>query len=88
MNLKNYIKRKKNKFFLRFFRLFENRRRGIQSIYLNNGVYNAMNYLLFQKYINNRSHKERKNKLNIIRTKKKIVVAFQVWNLGKWKCDS
>lgn len=47
-----------------------------------------MCYLLYQKYINKKSHKDRKKKINLVRAKQKIVVVFQVWNLGKWKCDS
>lgn len=88
MNIKKLFKRIVNGCFTRFFCRFEKRRRGILSIYLNIGVYEAMCYLLCQKYINKKSHKDRKRKLDLVRAKQKIVVVFQVWNLGKWKCDS
>lgn len=88
MNIKKHSKRIVNGFFVRFFCSFEKRRRGILSIYLNNGAYEALCYLLYKKYINKSSHQERKIQLDFIRQKKKIVVVFQVWNLGKWKCDS
>lgn len=88
MSINVYFQHVRDALFFRIFSVFENKRRGIYAIYLYAGLPAAISYLINNKYINSKSHKERINKLSILRQKSRISVAFQVWNLSKWKCDS
>lgn len=59
-----------------------------RTILHNKGLMAALAEILFHKYTGKKAHLRRMKKLEQIRKNDVITVAFQVWNLAKWKCDS
>lgn len=58
------------------------------NIYGAMGLRAALTELYMGRSSSLRIRKKQLEKLNNIRNKDKITVAFQVWQIGKWKCDS
>ncbi len=62
--------------------------RGIVSLYHDFGVKSVIDEIFFRKYTGKKEYLKLRKKLDQVRRQDVITVAFQVWNVAKWKCDS